>query len=147
MNMFTLSIHLLTQCPFVYSIMGESKLIKFFSEMAAVPNNPPKLTNMMPSSQLVAGCSRWWPENTAGHSPQRKIKRNIKTLQNPKAELLTSGWWLEDLETFLGITGNPRKKRNKEQRHCKKLVQLREEVGLGLAALSSPWTPQHSKTG
>jgi hypothetical protein len=61
----------------------------------------------------VAGCSRWRPENTAGHSPQRKIKRNIKTLQNPKAELLTSGWWLEDLETFLGITGNPQKKRNK----------------------------------
>jgi hypothetical protein len=49
----------------------------------------PKLTQVISSSQQVAGCSWWWPENTGKVTLAEKQSQN-GTLRNPKAVLSTS---------------------------------------------------------
>jgi len=87
-------------------------------------------TRVMRSSQLVFECSRWWPENTVGHSRQRKTKRNTKTPRNPKVKLSTStkmkkvrkpkspkpSSGLMTWKNFLGTLETPRKRRIGETR-------------------------------
>jgi hypothetical protein len=44
----------------------------------------PKHTWVMPSSQLVARCTWWGLENTAGHSPQLKNNKQQRNTSKPE---------------------------------------------------------------